>query len=89
MVSKTKIALIAAIAAFGIATPALAEGFLVIPQYSLPSEAANYGVAPIANGRQAVVHGRTLYNSAASPAYNVNGNWANDAQGSATNQVAH
>jgi hypothetical protein len=82
MVSKTKIALIAAIAAFGIATPALAEGFLVIPQYSLPSEAPNYGAAPRVQDHQAVVGSRALYDSAAP-------NWAYDAGHSVTNQVAH
>jgi hypothetical protein len=89
MVSKIKIALIAAIAAVGIATPALADDFLVIPQYSLPSEAPNYGAAPSAQGRQTVVHGRALYDSAVAPTNNATGNWAFDAEHSVTNQVAH
>jgi hypothetical protein len=87
MVSKTKIALIVAIAAIGIASPALADDFLPIPQYSLPSEAPNYGAAPSEQGRQTVVHGRALYDSAAAPTSNGTDNWANDAEWSSTSRV--
>jgi hypothetical protein len=91
MVSKTKIALIAAIAAVGIATPALADGVPVIPQYSLPSESPDFGAAPAPQSRQTVVHGRRLYDSAAARSYdnqsyqnsNYN-NWANDSEWSTT-----
>jgi hypothetical protein len=69
MVSKTKIVLMAAVAAIGIATPALAEGVLVIPQYTLPSEAPGFGEAPAPQGHRTAVHGRTLYNSAVVPSY--------------------
>jgi hypothetical protein len=87
MVSKTKIALIAAIAAIGIASPALADDFLPIPQYSLPSEALNYGAAPSEQGRQTVVHGRALYDSAVAPTSNATDNWAYDAQQSSTSRA--
>jgi hypothetical protein len=89
MVSRIKIALIAAIAAASIATPALADGFPVIPQYSLPSEAPDFGATPAPqSGRTVVVHGRALYNSAVVPSYdnqssNYN-NWANDSEWSTT-----
>jgi hypothetical protein len=91
MISKTKIALIAAIAAVGIATPALADGVPVIPQYSLPSEAPGFGAAPALQRGKAVVHGRALYNSAVVPTYgnqnyqssNYN-NWASDSEWSTT-----
>ena len=82
MVSKTKIALIAAIAAVGMATPALADGV---------SGSPNFGAAPAAQGRQSVVHGRKLYNSATVPNYDAQGyqssnynDWANDAEWSTT-----
>jgi|HubBroStandDraft_5_1064220.scaffolds.fasta_scaffold37340_2 hypothetical protein len=95
MISKTKIALIAAIAAVGIATPALADGFPVIPQYSLPSEAPGFGVAPRAvtgpRSHQTVVRSRALYDSATVPSNDSSSygnqsysNWANDAEWSTT-----
>jgi len=76
MVSKAKIALIAAIAAVGMATPALADGVLGSP---------NSGAA---QSRQTVVHARKLYDSATAPNYDAqssnNSDWANDAQWSTT-----
>jgi hypothetical protein len=90
MVSKIKIALIAAIAAVGIATPALADGFPVIPQYSPPSEAPDFGVAPAPHSGRAVVHGRTLYDSTVVPSYggrndqSQHDDWATDSEWSTT-----
>jgi hypothetical protein len=79
MVSKTKIALIAAIAAIGMATPALADGVGGSP---------NFGATPAAQSRQTVVHGRKLYDSATAPNYDAQSSnysdWANDAQWSTT-----
>ena len=91
MVSKINIALIAAVAAVGIATPALADGVPVVPQYSLPSEAPDFGAAPHAvvatRSHQAAVRGRALYDSATVPSNSGSGyqdesnnNWANDAE---------
>ena len=67
MVSKTKIALIAAIAAVGMTAPALADGVF---------GSSNFGAAPAQQSRQTVVHGRGLYDSAAAPNYD----WANSAE---------
>jgi hypothetical protein len=82
MVSKTKIAFIAAIAAVGMATPALADGV---------SGSSNFGAAPAAQSRQTVVHGRKLYDSAKVPNYDAQSyqssnynDWANDAEWSTT-----
>ena len=65
MVSKINIALIAAVAAVGIATPALADGAPAAPQYSQQSH-------------QTAVRGRALYNSAVPS--NDSNNWANDSE---------
>jgi hypothetical protein len=82
MVSERKIALIAAIAAVGMATPALADG---------ASGSQNFGAAPAAQSRQSVVHARKLYNSATVPNYDAQSyqssnynDWANDAEWSTT-----
>jgi hypothetical protein len=85
MVSKTKIAIIAAIAVVGIASPAFADGGFPAPQYSLPSEAPDFGATPSPQSRQTVVHGRALYNSAVVPTNNAtDDNWAHDAEWSTT-----
>jgi hypothetical protein len=95
MVSKIKIALIAAVAAAGIATPALADGFPVIPQYSLPSEAPGFGATPRtvtgSHSHQTVVRSHALYDSAPVPSNDSSNyanesynNWANDAEWSTT-----
>jgi hypothetical protein len=91
MITKTKIALIAAVAAIGIATPALADGVPVIPQYSLPSEVPTLVVDQSQQSHRAVAHSRALYDSATAPSNdsasygdtNYN-NWANDAEWSTT-----
>jgi hypothetical protein len=82
MVSKTKIAFIAAIAAIGIATPALAQDPII------PRSPSDF-ITSATPSSQVVVHDRALYNSAAVPSNNVTDNWAYDAQHSVTNQVAH
>jgi hypothetical protein len=79
MITKTTLALVAAVALAGIASPALAQGVPVIPQFSLPSEAPGYGAAPAQQNRGTAVRSRTLYNSTVTP----NDNWANDSAGSA------
>jgi hypothetical protein len=68
MANHNKIAMVAAILALGavaIVTPALADGFPVIPQYSLPSQAPGFGTAPA--DHRAAIRDRTLYNSAVTP----------------------
>lgn len=82
MVSKTKIALIAAIAAVGMAAPALADGV---------SGSSNFGAAPAAQSRPSVVHGRKLYNSATVANYDAQSyqssnynDWATAAEWSTT-----
>ena len=72
MISKFKIALVAAAAAVGIATPALADGFPIIPKYQTVAHGrALYGsaTAPNRNGRSYV---------------NESENWASDAEWSTT-----
>jgi hypothetical protein len=66
MVSKIKIALIAGIAAAGIATPAFAQSAgPTVYQYSLPSEAPGYGA--VSQNRPTVARDRALYDSANAP----------------------
>jgi hypothetical protein len=66
MTNKTKLILAAGLMAIGLASPALADGVPVIPQFSLPSEAPGFG-NPVAPQRQTVVRNRALYNSTVAP----------------------
>jgi hypothetical protein len=72
MINHTKIAMLAAVVAMGIVTPALAAGVRVIPQYS-----PGFGNTAVHQGS---VRNRPLYDSAVTP----NAGWAYDPAWSTT-----
>jgi hypothetical protein len=85
MVTMSKLALIAAVAAVGIASPAFAQDAAPGVAYQLPSEMPGFGAQTAPGNGQVAVHRGRLYNSVVVP----NDNWAYDSEWSGANRASH